>query len=150
MQRFSAMGFDIGLAPLLDDEFHRSKTNNKFREYGACQIAGVYSNVDTYSRYIRDGETGLLVDNTTETWITALTRLITDPQLRLKIVRQALDYAHQNFSQEAYLRVWQSQVENVLSQGDIKPQAIGDASVSSAECIRQSIPAIGIFKTCVV
>ncbi len=133
MQRFSAMGFAIGLAPLLDDEFHRSKTNNKFREYGACQIAGVYSNVDTYSRYITDGETGLLVENTAEAWSNALTRLITDPELRQKIARQALDYVRQNFGQEAYLRVWQSQVEKVLSQGDVKPQASEETSASSVE-----------------
>jgi hypothetical protein len=135
MQRFSAMGFAIGLAPLLDDEFHRSKTNNKFREYGACQIAGVYSNVDTYSRYITDGETGLLVENSAEAWSNALTRLITDPELRQKIARQALDYAHLNFSQEAYLRVWQSQFEDVLNQGVGKLQLLDEEVASSTEML---------------
>jgi glycosyltransferase involved in cell wall biosynthesis len=140
MQRFSAMGFDIGLAPLLDDEFHRSKTNNKFREYGACQIAGVYSDVDTYSRYITDGETGLLVENTAEAWVDALTRLITDSELRQKIVRQALDYARQNFGQEAYLRVWLSQVEDVLNQGVVKPQTTYEEATSSIGMLQPVSP----------
>jgi hypothetical protein len=140
MQRFSAMGFDIGLAPLLDDEFHRSKTNNKFREYGACQIAGVYSNVDTYFRYITDGETGLLVENTAEAWSNALTRLVTDPELRRKIVKQALDYAHQNFGQEAYLRVWQSQVEDVLNQGFVKPQVTDEEATLSIGMLQPVSP----------
>jgi glycosyltransferase involved in cell wall biosynthesis len=138
MQRFSGMGFDIGLAPLLDDEFHRSKTNNKYREYAACEIAGVYSNVDTYSRYITDGETGLLVDNSPAAWNEALTRLITDAELRQKIARQALNYARQHFSQDAYLHTWQTQVDLVLSQGEGKAPA-ADSQIEAADSPPQPI-----------
>ncbi len=133
MQRFSGMGFDIGLAPLLDDEFHRSKTNNKFREYGACQIAGVYSNVQTYSRYITDGENGLLVENTPAAWLNALTRLITDAELRQKIARQALAYIQQHYGQDAYLQVWQSQVQDVLSKAAFNPQGDNPQKVSPGQ-----------------
>mgnify|MGYP001285241577 CR=1 FL=1 len=126
MQRFSAMGFDIGLAPMLDDEFHRSKTNNKFREYSASQIAGIYSDVEIYSRCVRDGETGLLVQNSSAAWLDALTRLVTNVDLRHKISRQGLDYARENFSQEALVRLWQSQMDEVLS-GDKKDIAGNEA-----------------------
>ena len=79
---FSAAGFDIGLAPLADDLFHRSKTNTKFREYGACSIAGVYSNVEVYAHCVRHGETGLLVANDAEAWYRALRQLVGDAPLR--------------------------------------------------------------------
>ncbi len=69
---FSRGGYDIGLAPLPDDAFYRSKTNNKFREYGASGIAGIYSNNEVYSHCVEHEVSGLLVANTTEGWLRRL------------------------------------------------------------------------------
>lgn len=90
-------GFDIGLAPLNDDEFHRSKTNTKFRDYGACGIAGVYSNVDVYSDCIKDGETGILVKNTAEGWYQGIKKLIENPELRTSIKDDAFKYVREHY-----------------------------------------------------
>ena len=81
LRRFSRAGYDIGLAPLPDDVFHRSKTNNKFREYGASGIAGVYSANDVYAHCVEHEVSGLLVANDTESWHAALERLIDDEPL---------------------------------------------------------------------
>jgi glycosyltransferase involved in cell wall biosynthesis len=89
--------FDIGLAPLKDDEFHRSKTNTKFRDYGACGIAGVYSNVDVYSDCVRDRETGLLVVNTYEGWYGGIKKLIENPGLRASIKDKAFKYVREHY-----------------------------------------------------
>ena len=85
LSRFSQAGYDKGLAPLKDDVFHRSKTNNIFREYGACYIAGIYSKVHVYSSCICDGETGLLVPNDEEAWYKAMVRMVEDDNLRSRI-----------------------------------------------------------------
>ena len=114
LRRFSAAGFQIGLAPLHDDLFHRSKTNTKFREYGACGIAGVYSNVDIYSDCVQHGETGLLVPNDSDAWYRALRQLVDDAALRVKIQRQARASVEEHYSQEAFEAVFLGQIERLV------------------------------------
>ena len=77
-KKFSAAQFDIGLAPLPDDEFHRGKSNNKFREYASCGLAGVYSDMSVYNTSVQHEITGLLVPNEDAAWEAAIERLIVD------------------------------------------------------------------------
>ena len=133
IRRFSQGGFDIGLAPMKDDSFHRSKTNNKFREYSSCQIAGIYSDVDVYSSCVTNGETGLLVSNSAESWRNAIARLIEDHDLRRKIQRQAQDYVRGHYSQGEFERVWWDQIQQVLAgRGTHSVAALPQAGISGS------------------
>lgn len=105
---FNNCHFDIGLAPGLDDRFHNSKTNNKFREYGAMQVCGVYSNTQIYRDCVIDHENGLLVDNTIDGWYQAMQELVEDSALRNKIKEQALDSVKKNYSFENTLNDWRT------------------------------------------
>ncbi len=118
LRQLALSGFDIGLAPLQDDSFYRSKTNNKFREYGACQIAGVYSNVDVYADCVVDGETGLLVSDAPGQWRAALGRLIDNPALRRQIQIQAQRYVRAHYTQVDAENVWVRQIQQVLAQAN--------------------------------
>jgi glycosyltransferase involved in cell wall biosynthesis len=115
LRRFSAAGFEIGLAPLVDDVFHRSKTNTKFREYGACRIAGIYSHVDIYSDCVRHGETGLLVSNTAADWYHAMRRLVEDVALRRHIQCQARAAVEERYSQTQLEATFFNQIRRVAS-----------------------------------
>lgn len=112
---FARQGFEIGLAPLLDDAFHRSKTDTKYREYGACGIAGVYSRATVYASVIEDGQTGLLVENTPAAWLEALVRLVEDPALRQRIGRAALEDVRRRYDPQRFHDTWLENIDQVLS-----------------------------------
>jgi glycosyltransferase involved in cell wall biosynthesis len=115
LRAFAEQKFDIGLAPLEDTPFHRSKTNTKFRDYGASQVAGIYSDVSVYSTCVDNEQTGLLVKNTAETWFEGISRLIDDGSLRQKIQRNAYQKVHTDFRQEVVENEWLDEINQLLA-----------------------------------
>jgi hypothetical protein len=99
-------GWDIGLAPLVANDFNAAKLPTKYRDYGACGIAGVYSSVEAYLKFVQDGETGLLVENIAAQWAAAIRRLIVDPALRDHIRTMAFLDVRRNHSLEAAVETW--------------------------------------------
>lgn len=115
-RKFAAAGFDIGLAPLPADVFHLSKSNNKFREYAAAGIAGIYSNVLVYSECVQNNVTGVLVENRSDAWYDALIRLIEAADWRRRIQMQAQVYARAHYDLEKFSGDWLSHINSVLAQ----------------------------------
>ena len=114
-RRFASAGFDIGLAPLPDDEFYRAKSDNKFREYAASRIAGIYSDVAVYRDCVVHDQTGLLVPAGPDVWFRAMTRLIEDDALRTRIQDAAWIAARAHYSAAQSTAVWRAHLEAVLS-----------------------------------
>jgi GT2 family glycosyltransferase/glycosyltransferase involved in cell wall biosynthesis len=83
--------WDIGLIPLVDDDFNRAKSYIKWLEYSAQGIASVCSDIEPYQQVVRNGENGLLVPNDPDAWYRALKALIDDPQRRRTMARRAFD-----------------------------------------------------------
>lgn len=85
-------GFDIGIAPLVDNKFNRGKSDLKFLEYSRVGMPCVLSRVSPYARSVKQGETGFLAVNTKD-WLKYLRALIKDPGLRDDMAERAWEYA---------------------------------------------------------
>jgi glycosyltransferase involved in cell wall biosynthesis len=98
------LDWDAGLAPLRDLGFNRCKSNNKYREYAAAGIAGIYSDAAIYRESVIDRETGLLVPHASEqAWYEAILELATDAGLRRSIQNAAFADVKANYREEDYV-----------------------------------------------
>lgn len=91
----NALDLDIGLCPLRDSRFNRSKTYVKALEYAFKGIPTVASNVTPYKEFVVDGVTGYLV-NTNEEWREAIVELARDSKLRKKMGLAAFELAQEH------------------------------------------------------
>jgi len=92
--RFMAK-WDIGIIPLLDNEFNRAKSDIKFLEYSRLKIPAVVSKVSTY-RTVTDKVTGVLAANNTDSWYRGIKYLIDRPKKREQIGQAAYEYVEKN------------------------------------------------------
>ncbi|MBP2027140.1 glycosyltransferase involved in cell wall biosynthesis [Acetoanaerobium pronyense] len=115
IKTFYKKNFDIGLAPLKDDLFHNSKTNNKYREYGGMGVAGIYSQTELYRECINNGKNGLLVFNNYNSWYSAIKRLINDNNLLNSIKVNAQQDVLKNYSFDSFVLEWEKDIKNVYN-----------------------------------
>ena len=89
--RFAAhFGFDVGLAPLIECNFNKSKSNLRWLEMGALGVPTVATDIHHFSRTVRSGVDGLLISgNDLQKWQDALELLITDTPFRENMGRTA-------------------------------------------------------------
>ena len=78
-KKLRSLKFDIGLAPIRDNEFNRAKSNLRWLEYSALGIPTVASNVEPYRR------TTALLANNKEGWIRHLEKLIKNSNYRKEL-----------------------------------------------------------------
>jgi glycosyltransferase involved in cell wall biosynthesis len=108
---YRSIDFDIGLAPLADIPFNRSKSPIKALEYAALGIPVIASAVGPYAEYVLDGVTGFLVRREHE-WGRYLHLLATDHQLRADMGGKAKEHAAEWTIQNGWER-WAAVYEEV-------------------------------------
>lgn len=96
IEDLSTRGWTIALAPLKNSVLNCSKTDNKYREYSACGIAGVYSKMPLYDGRVRDGINGMLAEDSALSWYEKISFLLDHPEERQMMVRKAYDDVSQN------------------------------------------------------
>lgn len=106
--------FDIGIAPLKDTKFARSKSYIKALEYNARGIPVIASDVGPYKDYVRHGVNGFLVKQPHE-WSKYLHLLVNDCDLRADMSRDSKEIASE-YTIEKNWRLWEDAYENLWSK----------------------------------
>jgi len=86
-----SLNFDIGIAPLADNEFNRSKSCVKFYEYVSVGTACLSSDVYPYK-----DEVGYLAKNKFSDWYSKLEKLIVDKDFRDKLAEKQGKWVKEN------------------------------------------------------
>jgi len=87
---------DINIAPLEDTLFNRAKSENKWIEAALVRVPTIASRVGAFARMIENGKTGILCENTTDAWYTAMERLVKDAEYKKTIAKNAYHYVSEN------------------------------------------------------
>jgi glycosyltransferase involved in cell wall biosynthesis len=91
-------GWDVGIAPLANTAFNRSKSGIKTLDYAALGLAVLGSDVPTYHGSLADAEQGdgkraggMLVPATTAAWVEAVGMMLRNPRLRRDLAAGAME-----------------------------------------------------------
>ncbi len=125
--------WDIGLAPLTDNQFNAAKQATKFRDYAWCGMAIVASDVPAYRRAMRHGLHGLLVDNTAPAWTEAIVSLVEDPEKKQFIAAGAKSLLENVHLQEQTIASWYQLLWRVAKFKESRALPISPQSLSSRE-----------------
>jgi glycosyltransferase involved in cell wall biosynthesis len=87
----SKADIDIGLAPLIENEFNSGKSNIKYYEYASVGTCCLASDVEPYKQ-----EVNYRAKNTTDDWVNKLERLIVDEKFRKELTDKQRDWVLKN------------------------------------------------------
>lgn len=103
---YESIDFDIGLAPVKNTLFSRSKSALKALEYNARGIPVIASDVQPYREYVVHGENGFLAKNEYD-WTKYIRLLAEDPDLRHEMGLKGKQHASQ-LTHEGNWKLWEN------------------------------------------
>ncbi len=106
--------FDIGLMPLPDEPYERGKCGYKLIQYMACGKPVVASPVGMNAEIVRVGENGFLATSIDE-WVDGLSRLIEDPNLRLRMGQAGRSMVESDYSLQMQAPRLERMLRSVIS-----------------------------------
>lgn len=110
--------FDIGLAPLVDNAFNRSKSNLRWLEYSALGWPTVASKVGHFAESITHGQDGFLC-NTAQEWVDCIEALIANRNLRYSIGQEARRKVRLDFNIDSVARYYVEILKEVIAKGPV-------------------------------
>lgn len=102
--KLHSLRLDIGLAPLVDNEFNRCKSNIKWLEYSIAQVPGVFSPT-VYQHKGFQPKYGLIAYEPDD-WYKTIKVLIDNPEMRKDIGINAYRLVKNKFSLKTHVHKW--------------------------------------------
>jgi glycosyltransferase involved in cell wall biosynthesis len=106
---------DIGVSWVPDDQWSRGKCGLKVLQYMAAGLPVIANTVGVQASIVQHGETGFLADRPAE-WMSAVERLLHNPDLRRRMGQAARRRVETHFSVEAGARAWLGMLDNLSRQ----------------------------------
>lgn len=107
-EKLNGLQLDIGLAPLVNTEFNRCKSNIKWQEYSIAKVPGVYSSIvysQTTSHVTFDGNIGMTAENRQQ-WYQCLKNYLECPNLREDIADHAYSMVYMQYDLSKNVDLW--------------------------------------------
>lgn len=110
--KLQSLRLDIGIAPLIKNEFNSCKSNIKWQEYAISKTAGVFSPI-VYQHKGFEPKYGLVAD-TQEEWYRAINNLIIHPDLRNEIAENSYRLVRMKFNLRTKAHLWKEAYESLF------------------------------------
>lgn len=111
--RLHGLRLDIGLAPLVDNEFNRCKSNIKWMEYSIAKTPGVFSRHVYWQKNFED-KLGFIAD-TQEQWYHCIRNMVVAKQLRDDIADSAYSFVKTHYDLENHVHELGGAIDSIYS-----------------------------------
>lgn len=124
-QTLNDLDWDIGLAPMPDTPFHACKHYNKFIEYAAAGIMGVFSEAGPYIRLKSMDVPAAFCQNSAASWYETLRFYIEHPAEREALRKRCVEIAQDTFSVERSASAMMDAAGDMFSFSPDKKRPVG-------------------------
>lgn len=119
--------FDIGIMPLPDDEWAKGKCGLKGLQYMALGIPTIMSPVGVNTDIIQSGVNGYLA-NSTDEWVSVLSQLIEQAELRKNIGQHARQTVLDHYSVDRWKTTYLEAFNGLLSKAKTSKYALTESN----------------------
>ena len=103
--------FDIGIAPILNNDFNRSKSNCKYLEYSMSGVPTVASDLEPYHS---DRQFAVLAKENPSDWYQAIETLILDKERRRGLAEKAAAWVRRKYDIKANIKAWDTIFKSII------------------------------------
>lgn len=112
--KLACLNLDIGLCPVVENEFNRNKSAIKYFEYSMVGASSIVSDWEPYSSVTTHGKDALCVKP--EQWFEAMEELILNKEKRVELAKNAYENIRENHNADKKAYLWQEAYEGVLKK----------------------------------